>query len=146
MHGMPIVVSRGERFAWSHAHGDFSDADFSAYCAALSSFLGDLRESGVVLSVTFDCPPPTARQRRELAAVIDHPRIHLVAAHAVVNDSAPLRGVLTAIRWILPKEYPEKTFASVDEAFAWMNMQLPKPVLDAMRRDYDARTVGLRTR
>ena len=143
---MSIVHSRGHRFAWSHAQGTFTDAEFTTYCATVRAFLDELREPGVVLSAAFDCPPPGARQRRELAAAIDHPNAGLVAAHGVANDSAALRGVLTAIRWILPGAYPEKTFATVGEAFAWMGTFVPPAVIAEMRRDYDAKTEGRRAR
>ena len=50
---------------------------------------------------------------------------NLLAA-AYVVDSRAVRGIITAIFWMVPPPYPYKVFAKVGDAIDWVSAQLKK--------------------
>lgn len=47
-----------------------------------------------------------------------------VKAQAIVHSSMIVRGVLTAIHWLTPSPFPEKTFSSNESARDWVEERL----------------------
>ena len=38
-----------------------------------------------------------------------------------------LAGIVTALHWLKPTDYPEKVFSTLEDAEAWLATQLPRP-------------------
>jgi len=74
-----------------------------------------------------DMKVPSSKQRAELArmqrAFADDLRRYCVA-DAVVMPSPITRGVVTVINWLAPPGQPQKAFADVPSALAWIDSQL----------------------
>jgi hypothetical protein len=70
---------------------------------------------------------PSPAQRRlgaDLGEFIKQHRPQLLVAWGNVLTSSVLRGAITAIMWIAKPAYPQKFFATKDEALAWCRKML----------------------
>ena len=47
----------------------------------------------------------------------------VVIATAIVSDSPLVRGIVTAINWVAPPPFPQRTFARRTEATQWLHEQ-----------------------
>lgn len=100
-----------------------TDEAWSEYLGVLERF-PDRREPYVTLTDGRGAPSPNASQRKLAAELIAREAERTKrwsVANAVVIDSALLRGVITAIEWAAPSPVPMKSFASLEEAAAWLD-------------------------
>ena len=107
----PIVVVRTFRAMSDEDHEEFFRA-FAAVYARRERFatITDLRQFAGV---------PTAKQRQRMAAWYNETKPLLKRyslGHALVLNSAIMRGAMTALRWIVPAEVPEVYLPTVDLA------------------------------
>ena len=113
--GWPIVRVRfGE---------SMSDAEWSAYLERMSTF-PDRRERYVTLTDGRNAATPNASQRKRASEVIERERERTRrwnVANALIFTSPLIRGVLTAIEWASPSPVPMKSFATPDDALAWLS-------------------------
>ena len=69
----------------------------------------------------------TPRERQIVAA--HEERVGDIAARrcaglALIIPNAPVRGLLTAVRWLSPARYPQQIVATREAAFIWVRQQL----------------------
>ena len=72
---------------------------------------------------------PTPKQRAFAAQQQKRdaePTRRLLKGVALVTASPLISGVLTAVNWIFPAPYPQKTFSTLSAAEAWATGQLGK--------------------
>jgi hypothetical protein len=65
---------------------------------------------------------PDAKARRALADFAksrEHLFARFIVADATVFESAPLRGVVTAINWMAPPKHPVRAFGDLESAVSW---------------------------
>ena len=74
--------------------------------------------------------PPSAEARsmiatykKEAAKKTEKPNMQAIA---YITTGRITRGVLTAIQWLAPGLYPEKTFAEEEQARLWLKIKLDK--------------------
>lgn len=91
---MPIVWGRVNDVFVEVVSGALSDAEFKTFLAALDE---TTRKPEVGVLVSTDETPLPAHQRKAIAELMDG-RTNQVA---VLTDSAIVRGVLTAIKWMM---------------------------------------------
>jgi len=103
---------------WSVHTGSVTDEDWSAYVGRIGDAPEEYRAGACILTVVVRGQRPSAVQRRQLADVIETVPEGLFA-HAFVTDSAAIRGVLTALQWLIRKPYVEKSFVRVPPALHW---------------------------
>lgn len=121
---MPIWLGRTGNLQWSVHHAAVAMNDWERYVDAVRQFLDDLHAEdkyGAVITFAWQSPAPDAHRRKLLAAAIqggEHAKRN--RAHAFVTDSLMLRGVLTALDWLVAKPYEEKIFSAPTEAVEWI--------------------------
>ena len=79
-----------------------------------------------MLTVTFEAIPPNASERKLLADMLRSGDADRVSAHAMVTDSALVRGVMTALDWVVKKPFKESAFADAREAVRWLATFTPE--------------------
>lgn len=105
------------------------DRDIEDFVAQANAYLARRERFAVVHDAT-DVVRPSAIMRSKLATHIhDHREemVRYIAASGVVTPSPLVRGAVTAIHWISPAPFPQRTFATVEEATPWVLAQLDHP-------------------
>jgi hypothetical protein len=106
--------------------GALEDEAFESAVLAMSALL----KRGVPYVIIHDARRavrPTPKQR---AFAAEHqkkdaePTRRLLKGVALVTASPLIAGVLTAVNWIFPAPYPQKTFSTLSAAEAWATAQL----------------------
>jgi len=108
-----------------HGPDDGTQPSYESFVAACEACLARRARHGVVLDLTGAAPD--ARRRK---AIIDWGKQHL--AHmtrfnvgvAIVASSAPVRGIITAARWVVDPPFPFSVFATRAEATTWVEDRL----------------------
>lgn len=79
-------------------------------------------------------PAPNAKWRKRIAD--EAARIQPKSLVAFVTASALIRGAAVAIRWLTSTPYELETFATLDEAVAWIERRRarPMPIVRALER------------
>lgn len=91
--------------------------------------LGDIARRGERYTLLIDgrqARPLSARQRKLLAEAslpTASDAARNCAGSAIVVSNAVLVGIITALQWIKPADYPEKVFTSFEEAEAWLDVR-----------------------
>ena len=126
---MPVFTGESGPCRWALIQGELDETSVAAFIAHLRGLTEDVRPRQLVLDVLHDVPMPTALQRRQIVEVLQSSdKLDLVAGHALVNNAAIGRGVLTAINWLVRPPFDEKVFSSLDDAALWL--QERNPALD----------------
>lgn len=104
----------------------FTDADWTELIETACAFLDRGQPYGWINDARTPYIP-NARQRTELAnhqkeRATDYRR--WVRAAAVVSQSTLVRGVITAMNWVVPTPFPHQTFATIAEAERWARLRL----------------------
>ena len=100
----------------------FNDEEWKKHSDALAA-LFQRRTKFVLLSDASLSPIPTATQRKfaaERISELRHDWSTYCMGMAFVSPSALVRGVMTAINWASPPPFPQRMFASVDQAEDWL--------------------------
>jgi hypothetical protein len=114
---------------WNFSTGVI-DNSFWEYPKQIHDIFSDpaVKENNVILmTIIFDVVSMKPEMRQAIAnAAKDCPVEALKApvAHAFVTNSLLGRGSLTAINWLVRKEFPEKCFAKVGDAEDWLNEKI----------------------
>lgn len=107
-----------------------TDEEVQAYLDQLRTFR-ERREPYAVIVEASASQGFSARQRKMQADYIESgiqtSRIYL-KAFAFVARSALQRGMMTAILWMKPPEWPNRIFSTTGEAIAWASELLPTPL------------------
>ncbi|MCA9533268.1 MAG: hypothetical protein KC593_06310 [Myxococcales bacterium] len=96
--------------------------------------LGAIAKRGERYTLLFDArgAKPLGAQQRKLLADASVPTAPYAARNcagsAIVVSNMVLAGIVTALHWLKPTDYPEKVFSSLEEAEAWLDEQLRAPV------------------
>jgi hypothetical protein len=101
--------------------GRMSDEELDRHCRDIADMIAWRRELSerVAILLFFEGEPPSALQRKRLAAAIASP--HYDPYLAIVSSGVVVRGVLTALRWMRGQSsYEESTHAEKDAALAWL--------------------------
>jgi len=123
-----------------HVGGALSEADMQEMVACIGGLSEGLKARkeafATVVVVVETAHPPNATQRRRIA---EASRKVERGYEAVVTPSVLARGVMTAIRWLIPrgKDYRQETFATFEEARAWLVARTgyPAALLDTMHEE-----------
>lgn len=113
---------------WFLTGKTIEDRDYQAYVDHIgridAAWAG--RDGAAVLIVDSGVPPPSSAWRRRIADA--SARLESRPVFALVTSSPLIRGVVTAINWIRPPSYPHAVVATPEEAFAWAEQQLGRPL------------------
>ena len=105
-----------------------SEDDYRRYLEtilALDAARADEDAAGLVVADPGNPPPPSVWRRK----IADATRtIQSRTAFALVSSSPVMRGVMTAINWLRPPPYRSRACASVDDATAWLEKELGRPL------------------
>lgn len=104
---------------WTYFSDGISTSDWAAHIQQCET---EVTFPRVRLTIAVNCPPPTASQRKALAQFFKENPVRLteLRASAFVVDSAVGRAALTAMGWLVPKPFPEKSFDDPREALRWL--------------------------
>ena len=121
---MPI---RTERNAWPllivrWPEGDVLDADLDQYQRESEADLyrGEIH---CIMHDSRNALGLSAAQRKSIASHLEEHQDAITrwtAAVAIVTPSALIRGMITAVSWLTGTPCPQKTFATEQEAHAWL--------------------------
>jgi hypothetical protein len=122
-------LKRNGKIVWATPPRGATDDVLDAVLAELEA---ELRRGSpyVLLFDLTDSLVPSATQRQKLAAHMrdNKARIRLsVLGVGVVQSSALVRGVVTAIFWIAPPEVPHRVFSLRSEAVDWARSLTDSP-------------------
>jgi hypothetical protein len=104
------------------------DEDFESAVLAMSALV-QRHQPYVIIHDARRAVRPTPRQRAFAAEQQKRdaePTRRLLKGVALVTASPLISGVLTAVNWIFPAPYPQKTFSTLSAAEAWATAQLAK--------------------
>ena len=96
--------------------------------------LGAIAKRGERYTLLFDArgAKPLGAQQRKLLADASVPTAPYAARNcagsAIVVSNMVLAGIVTALHWLKPTDYPEKVFSSLEEAEAWLDERQRAPV------------------
>lgn len=105
-----------------------SESEFLAYLTHMDELFLRGDPFAVVLDVR-DAPPPTPKERQEIARRIraSHARYPArLVAMGIVMSSALERGIFTAINWLAGPAYPLRSFVTTGDAEAWLQQMLQR--------------------
>ena len=116
---------------WPHVYVTWpseplEDEAFEAAVDAMSALL-QRKEPYVIVHDARRAVRPTPKQRAYAAEAQKRdaePTRRLLRGVALVTASPLIAGVLTAVNWIFPAPYPQKTFSTLSAAEAWVTAQL----------------------
>lgn len=97
------------------------------------SVLGGIAKRGERYTLLFDArnAKPLGAQQRKLLADASLPTAAYAARNcagsAIVVNNMVIAGIVTALHWLKPTDYPEKVFSSVGEAEAWLDERQRAP-------------------
>jgi hypothetical protein len=126
-----------------HARFEVNDADFAFYLDYLADVI-DRADASRRRAVFYDLATgnsTTAQRRKRLAAVLGprHDKIHRVVAGCAVASPSPLvRGIATALTWLVSPPCEVRFVPSAGEAFRWIAQLLPGLDAAVEARRYDA--------
>lgn len=104
---------------WAFVSGRISDDEIDAFVEHVESIAPT--GGAVVLEIAHSITLPTPMQRQRITTAVQAlPGKGLLAGHAVATNSVAARGVLTAVNWFVPRNYPEKVFGDPRGAVAWL--------------------------
>jgi hypothetical protein len=110
-------------FVWP---ADFDRDDLEGFVVTMQSLVRR-RQTIAVVNDLLRVRAPTAVERRRITDAVkeveDLFRVHVVAWSDVL-DSALIRGIITAIRWVNPAVYPHMVHGSIGAAEKWCQAQL----------------------
>ena len=104
------------------------DGVFEEAVDAMSALL-ERKQPFVIIHDARRAQRPTPRQRAYAAEAQKRdaePTRRLLRGVALVTASPLISGVLTAVNWIFPAPYPQKTFSTLTAAEEWATGQLGK--------------------
>jgi hypothetical protein len=116
--------------------GIVSDDQFREHLAQMDRMLTSGREPNVIVvdARKAGVTPPTQRKMQADWQAVNHDAIAERSLGTVfVLDSAPLRGVLTAILWLSPLPNAHAVVATKDEAWTWAEQKLRESVRERPR-------------
>ncbi len=116
--------------AWPRVRAKVSDVPVTdAALMRTVEVLGDVARRGERYTLLIDARGAKtlgAHQRKLLADASLPTAPHAArncAGSAIVVSNALMAGIVTALHWVKPTDYPEKAFSSVEEAESWLNAQ-----------------------
>ncbi len=128
---------------WLFTPGPNSDADWRAYCDALTEVTKVLANHHSPFALQVIDPKsedPNARWRREIAEIgAGAPPL---ATIALVSKSKMVRAVVKAITWLRPPVYTLKIVATEDDAFTLARAESPARGVIARTMLADLRRAG----
>ena len=95
--------------------------------------LGAIAKRGERYTLIFDGrgAKPLGAQQRKLLADASLPTAPYAARNcagsAIVVNNVVLAGIVTALHWLKPTDYPEKVFSTMEDAEAWLDEQQRNP-------------------
>jgi hypothetical protein len=104
-----------------------SDADYRAYLDWSRRYIVCVGRPYAMVLDTRNVAPVPATQRKILADHMASTREYSArycAGVAMIYDSIVMRGVMTAIFWLVSPAYPTAVFASLDQGKDWCQTQL----------------------
>lgn len=108
--------------------GELTAEDVDTFIRRADEYL-DRREPFVVVHNASFSVRPSATIRAKLAAHIERQgdaMSRYIKAAGVVTASALVRGAVTAINWISPAPFPQRTFANLESAEQWVLAELER--------------------
>ena len=109
--------------------GRMSAEELERHCNDIASMIAWRRELSqrVAIVLLFEGEPPSALERKQLAAAIASPGYDPYLA--IVSSGVVVRGVLTALRWMRGQStYEESTHPNVDSALTWLEEKRGRPL------------------
>lgn len=112
---------------WTVAEGDHDDANFAAFVQHLrSTFAESARAGDVSLTINFNGKIPNSPRRKQLAEVGAYLRTRQIRIpHAFVTNSRAGMGIMTAHRWVVKSDFPERAFTHPLKGLAWLATHEP---------------------
>lgn len=104
--------------------GPMTEASFAESMAAGKARASEVPALGVLTVIEPSMPLPDAetraqaRRATEVGAAFVHAGALVLAGEGFWASA--MRSAYTALRWLAPEAYPERVFASVDEAARWL--------------------------
>jgi hypothetical protein len=117
---MTIWIGRVGSCTWTYGHGKINAGEWDKFIVGLRGSLTTAPQPTTMLTVTHDAVPPNAAERKLLADLLRSGAADRIVAHALVTDSALIRGVMTALDWLVKKPFKESAFADPREAVRWL--------------------------
>ncbi len=116
---------------WPRVHVHIADVAVPDEALLRSvAVLGEVAKRGERYTLLFDArnAKPLGAQQRKLLADASLPTAPHAARNcagsAIVVSNMLLAGIVTALHWLKPTDYPEKVFSSMAEAEAWLDERL----------------------
>lgn len=128
------------RVGWSYFGVKLTQDDWDRYVAHHLALANSGATRLSLMTIARAPNPPNAHMRRQISELIEE-QSHIldrVNANAMVLDSALARGALTAINWISPKPFHEKTFKHFADAAVWLAAVDPMADVAALRQAIEA--------
>lgn len=122
-----IEFGKTENVHWTLSVGDHDERNFDAFVAHLRGRFAETARPGDV-SLTINCEGsfPNAARRKQLAetgAYLKRKGIQL--PHAYVTNSRAGMGMMTAFRWVIKPDYPERAFMDPLRGLEWLATHAP---------------------
>jgi hypothetical protein len=117
---MAIWTGRVGSCTWTYGHGNLNPGEWDTFIVGLRRSLTTAPQPTTMLTVTHEAVPPNAAERALLAELLRSGAADKIRAHAMVTDSALVRGVMTALDWLVKKPFKESAFADPREAVRWL--------------------------
>lgn len=120
---------RHNGFHWCYQYDKYEDDDRIVYMNSIKNALQEAPYTPTGLcTISYKLTPPSPKQRREIADFLAKPEnIHgsnCLRAHAALTDSVIIRGIVTAMTWIVEPCYPNKSFGDYKKAISWIGEQI----------------------
>ena len=140
---MQIIVGTWQRCHWQCLVGAIDTAGWERYIEHMWSVHPRLERGDVILDLWHDTGRPSPKSREQFtSSFMQADGLDRVHGHAFVTNSALSRGVLTAVNWVVKRPFPEKLFASPDDAMPWLQGVAPALDLAGLQADLRAKVPG----
>jgi len=127
--GHPWVDESGESVYRVCFPATASEEELLEYCRAVESWWPKVDEP-VAFIVDARSVKTTSPRQREILAIHERKNqpytARFMACSALVVSNQIVRGMVTAVYWMAPPNYPHKVTTRIEDAETWVNKQLAR--------------------
>lgn len=132
---MAIIQIHTPMFIFGQMSGNITTAEWDEWVDGLGQFWATCEPGCFMFEVLYNASVPNGPMRRKLAETMNkasEEQLSQIAAQALLVNSAPMRGAITAVNWITSRPYPQRVFGTSKDAIDWIGKRVEQKHVQEM--------------